>query len=748
MVNVSANIFSGSTVMSETTGQKSTSPAARASFADAGEKRSMPEFRDWFRPRNVFSWIFGFIERWFFSRKFGQLLIALPFVLFGIVGSGFLLWLKSAPRDSVVGMYETAATDAIKNEDSDRASIYLEGLVKLRPNEKRYVFQLALHLLQNGQQAKGLSYLQSLVISGPQGYSTARIWVANQVLSGNPVLPWAREECEGQLRQAIDSDPYNLDANKLLAMMHLQNGKFLEAESRLLRVVEHVPALSLILAKVQLQPTLRRSPEQIQFHLANATNYFEGRLLDNPGDEDARTNYSEALVLSGRMDDAAQALQEGLSLKDSLALRSALSSLYVTAASNRLSQSLLNRDEAARLLLKALEVDPANFAAVEQVLVLSHRQAKFKADDLKPAIETLLASSERTLKQDTVLAELLTISGRYEEAIQVLDAHSTVEPRVKAIQASVYAASGDAATAESIVDELLTDFEARRAELSYADSITYGNVLLMKNRFSDVIDLLVELKTAAEITSIDGKTDSVEKVPATQGERVLLAVVEGRALLGLFDQHLNDAAFTDEAAAMQLMEQALRVGAVDIPALDKLAAVATSNGKFAKAADKLLTRLLAEGSATAEIYNMVGTKYLGANQVSEARRNLERAYSLDNANPMVLNNLAIALVRQNAPSKDDLQRALDLISRVLAMLPENADALSTRAEVFIGMQRWEEARRDLEASLPRNMQSVNSRELLVRVYDALNESGLADEHRRILEEMKASEPAAADPSAG
>ena len=108
---------------------------------------------------------------------------------------------------------------------------------------------------------------------------------------------------------------------------------------------------------------------------------------------------------------------------------------------------MLNRDEAARLLLKALEVDPANFAAVEQVLVLSHRQAKFKADDLKPAIETLLASSERTLKQDTVLAELLTISGRYEEAIQVLDAHSTVEPRVKAIQASVYAASGDAATA-------------------------------------------------------------------------------------------------------------------------------------------------------------------------------------------------------------------------------------------------------------------------------------------------------------
>ena len=64
------------------------------------------------------------------------------------------------------------------------------------------------------------------------------------------------------------------------------------------------------------------------------------------------------------------------------------------------------------------------------------------------------------------------------------------------------------------------------------------------------------------------------------------------------------------------------MGAVDIPALDKLASVATSNGKFAKAADKLLTRLLAEGSATAEIYNMVGTKYLGANQVSEARRNL------------------------------------------------------------------------------------------------------------------------------
>ena len=111
---------------------------------------------------------------------------------------------------------------------------------------------------------------------------------------------------------------------------------------------------------------------------------------------------------------------------------------------------------------------------------------------------------------------------------------------------------------------------------------------------------------------------------------------------------------------------------------------------------------------------------------------------------MVMNNLAVALVRG---SVRDLDRALKLADDVLEIIPENPDALSTRGEVYVAMLRWEDARADLERALKEQPTSRTVRSLLIPVYEALEEAALANEHRRFIEALDAKEKASADAKA-
>ena len=698
--------------------------------ADAGT-RQLPELRDWFKLRNVFGWIFGFLERWFLSRSYQALLIGIPFVIFGILGPAFLWWLKDAPQDEVVRTYEAAATTALEAAESEKARIYLEALVNLRPLEKRYKFQLALHLLENDRRNQGLAYLQDLTSSGPTGYNPARLWLVMQAGQEQPVIPVSPELVETQLRQVVSSDPYNLQGNRLLAGIHLQNGRLKEAETRLLNIVETVPALSLPLAKVQLQ--LGRSQEQIQFHLANAMRFFEDILLNTPANADVRVQYAETLQLAGKLEDAAQSLQEGLQLEESSSLKSALSLLYLKVVQQQLAVSFLNRDRAAQILVKAIRLDPGNREVMGQLLLLSRRGAKFAAADLEPAIDLLSGKAERDVPEDMLLAELLTIADRHDEAVATLESRADAEPRLKVVQASVLIAGGQKKQADLLIESLLADFDSRKDSLSSTDVLSYGNLLMMVSRFEDAYSLLrTSLQQLDNATATDSATAT-----ATDSEKQAMLTGFGRACVGLFEQRFQDETFTDAPAAVQLLVEALEAEGVTFFILDRLVQLTAQQSKFSEAAEQQLTRLLATGFANADIYSMLGTKALQLNDLRQARRYLERAYSLNDSDPMVLNNLGLAIVRQQPQNTTDLQRALDLVADVLEILPDHPDGLSTRAEILVAMERWEEARTDLEKSLLAQSSSRNSRELIVKVYDALDEPTLAEEHRRILAELDA-----------
>ena len=718
--------------------QNTESPAQKSTpnYGESSEQRCLPQLRDWFSAKNVFAWMFGFLERWVFSRKYNRLLAGVPFLAFGVLGPAFVWWLENAPQDHVVQSYEAAVSAAIKSGDAEQSSVFLEGLVKLRPNENRYKFQLALNLIENGQEAKGVTYLRSMSEAGPNGYNPARLWLATQAVGPTPRIPLTVKMQEDLLRLIVATDPMHQVANQMLAELNLKDGNLKEAEDRLLRIVESSPALGLPLA--QIQTALNRSPEQIEFHLENSVRHFSNLLLTDPSNIEMRIRCAEAQAFAERFGDAEQILKEGLAQNNAEELRSELSRLYSRMAIRDLQVSVLNRDRSARYLVKAAHLTPAEAQITEQILALARVGAVFSTADLEPSITAYSNIESRSFEDEMQLSQLLAIAGRSEEAIARMAPLVETDIRFKAMKAKHLIATGKPDEAAAALNQVVDNFKNRSEALSTLDIITHAEALILLSQFDEALALL---QAAIETNNVRPETNDrniADSESATQ-ERTLLQTAYGHCCLLAFDNRQKEGSFEDPQQAMQLLEDALRTDSVSIAVLERLAYLSSSGTNLAEAAETALTRMLTAGMGNADIYNMIGTRALNLNNPAQACRYLERAYALTRSNPMVLNNLAVALVRDNP---ENAERALEIANSALEILKGHRDVLSTRAEVFIALERWDEALRDLEVSLSKGANSRDVRLLLSQVYDALGETTLAEENRRIMEAM---EPAPATP---
>lgn len=721
--------------MSESTASANVAAQSKLTNAQSDEaagRRQLPELRDALKPRYLLGWLFGFIENWFLSRGFGKLGMACPFIVAIIGGAAFVFWLRNAPQDKLVHNYETAVKTALQEDQADEAGIYLESLVRLRPNDKRYKFQLALHLIKNNQMSKGVAYLRDLTEPGRNGFNPARLWLVTQAGEQNPIIPMSPAQIESQLRLVVESEPYNPTANRLLAEQHLRSGRLKEAEDRLLNIVETVPSLGLPLAKVQR--LLKRSPEQVDFHLKLAAEYFSKQLLKDPSNSEIRVARSEILMLQGKPDDAERVLNEGLALGDASVVQRSLAGLYTTIANKRLQESFLNRDLSASLLVRAITLDPAASERLQQLLALVASGASVQPADLAPGIDALQQAETRTNSEEALLCRALAAAERFDEAIVRLESLDSRDNQLQSLQARLYLLGNQQNKAEELVSNLRTSYAARHGNLSPADNIAYAEVLMLSQQFEQAMTLLKSAIADHTDSAVVGAAvnDNEAGLQQSQLDNRRLLIAYSRTCLAAYDDKLQKESFENAKQALALLDEAFETKTVPVPVLDRLAHLVSSKHNYGPDAETVLNKLLATGMGNVEIYNLLGTKALEMGDVARARTYLERAHSQSHSHPMVMNNLALALVRDDPSTAN---RALGLVTKVLDILPDHPDALSTRAEVLICLERWEDARRDLEIVLPKRATSRNSRMLMTRVYDALNEPTLADEHRRILKQL-------------
>lgn len=155
----------------------------------------------------------------------------------------------------------------------------------------------------------------------------------------------------------------------------------------MLTAVERTPKLELPLTRIQ--KFLKRSDEQIEYHLGKASEFYRARVLQNPADADSRIAYAETLMLAEKPGDAERVLKEGLVNGNSPKLRASLASLYSSTAASQLRESFLNQERCSAMIAQAIALDPSNLVLLQQAINLTAIGAKWTTKDLSPAIEDL-----------------------------------------------------------------------------------------------------------------------------------------------------------------------------------------------------------------------------------------------------------------------------------------------------------------------------------------------------------------------
>ena len=691
--------------------QDSTTATRTGGSGVSKERMPLPPGREAFKV----GYVFRFLEYWFFSRVPSRFLLGLPAGIIVIVGVLFFFQLKHNDQRRIVRDYQQAVAEAIENEEWNSAALFLRSLCTLQPSVRSYKFQLALlfQRLDNESGAVGLMH-QLAPLDGTNGYAPAQIWLVRQALSGK-IPDISADEIGQRLQAAVKTRPSDPEAHKFLADYYLSQKQFRLAETHLRKGAEQDPELYLSLA--QLQKQLKRDPELVQQGLEAASIAFQGRLSEDSTDVAARIHWAQCHSLERQFKEAELILREGLSLKDSPELRHALSQLYVEVANIKMQDSPLNVTLGRRLLVQSLAITPANSVVITQLSRLPETELTVSVKDLEVPLNywrAQLRREDNSLARIAV-AQLLEICGKVPEAIQHLESGLTQYPESRSLLAQLYAQADRKEESDRLYDQLLDELNELQDQPQ--SRIAYGRAMLLfqAKRLDEAI-------TAIRLDH-EGIPDSERTAMDRLRSQILVALADG----------LLSRSVDASGEALELLKEAVSVVPQDQQVLVRIAKISCSNLSVAEEADELLVRILAEGSSNSTVYNFIGTEALRENQFEKARRNLETARRLTPRNPMVLNNLALAVLRGPSP---DFDYSLSLVETVLQLLPENPDALGSRAEILMAMDRLEEADRDLQVALPDRPSSKQLRRLLISVNERLGNQDLADEHRQILNSMQ------------
>lgn len=690
---------------------------AADAYVDGTQRRQKPGFAELRRPGYLMKWLWAFVEGWFLSRNYRQLAIGLPFLLIALGGPMFVWWLKNTPRDGLVAAYESAVEESIQKDQPERTGLYLESLVRLRKLRKDYRHQLVMHYVKQGQPQKAAAHVSSL--AGPDGYVPTRLWLLQQAAEPEPAFPLTDEEVDRQLNAVLEKQPMDFAANLQMSTRLMQKQQFKTAEDHLLKIVDQLPGLGLHLARVQIQ--LKRDREQILSHLDMADQFFQKALLKNSLDFESRIHRMDVLLLRKDLAGAQELIAEGRRLQDNQELRAVESTLLASQAKQKLRQSALNAPAAARDLGQAIQLNPQDTSLLSLALSLNRFGVKWNAEQLQPALDLLLDDPNLSSADHQLLLAGLSITGQNSKALEVTRQRGEGEFLDRIAVSELLLRDGKQEEADALLALLLKETEAKS---DVEVCLNRVKVLLLMNRGQEAYALIEE--SQERFAESDTQQTAVWQACFAQANQ------------SVFQSRLQNDEFQNADEAIQMLTDS-RQGVVSIVAIvQRMLALMNARSDFEPEVRRTLIQLARSNRGGWQIYNMLGTYDLQKSEqepqrLSKALKSLELAYQSQKSDPMIMNNLAIALVRNN----QDLKRARELVKQAIDQLADPVDALSTRAEISVAEERWDEALADLELALAERPNSANVRRLLVKVLTVLGKPSLAEEHQTVYDQLTA-----------
>jgi len=135
-----------------------------------------------------------------------------------------------------------------------------------------------------------------------------------------------------------------------------------------------------------------------------------------------------------------------------------------------------------------------------------------------------------------------------------------------------------------------------------------------------------------------------------------------------------------------------------------------------------------QGLSSDSAHFVLGTVALLQGNLKEADFHLDLAIQIDKQSPGLLNNLAVALYRQDPPQ---LERALALSEAAVRRMNEEPYLRETRGQILIKLKRYTEAIPDLEFALRARELAPQVHLSLSEAYAALGQTEIANRHKAL-----------------
>ncbi len=448
-----------------------------------------------------------------------------------------------------------------------------------------------------------------------------------------------------QLRNALQSDPDNVDARLTLGQLYLRVGEAAAAETELRRVYKARPddASEVMLGQALL--ALNRSDEVLAIVGETATDAKQTRQKS--------LLRAEALINLGRLDEAGKLLDSLTVAEDENSTGDLLQARLLAArgdldgARSAVQRALANTvdsvpgwllaaqidlagnqpDEAERAARRALELSPGSIPAQLMLAEIDFRRGRLESAEQQAA--TLREQAPANVAAAYLLANIQAARGEYAEADrtlrQIADAIRTFPPGLL-LSGSVKARAGQLAQAQDLLGRYLalvpTDRNARRL---------LGSVQLDAGQARDAVSTLMPLAgpqsqdsaTLQLLASAQVRAGDMAGARQSFGRLAQIGqpaeAQQARSFLGLLDRALA-APEDDKAQATILILDDLRRNRLD-QALHGAEALAAASPQ------------------EPDILNLVGAVHLARGEDAPAREEFEAALAIDASFQPALDNL-------------------------------------------------------------------------------------------------------------
>ncbi|MEY3459768.1 MAG: hypothetical protein RL215_2925 [Planctomycetota bacterium] len=682
------------------------------------------------RLRRLFQQTFEWAGSWFFSRDREAILPVLPVVLTLLLFGGVSAWgLDRGDSQGLRLMYLNALSESVSAGDRAAEEVCLRQLRSLVPREASFALQLAELLLSQGRESEAWSMISGMAPVDGEGSAAVRLWLVKRAQAAKGLFVLSHREIVQQLQRAMTETASNQEAALLLAERYCSEQEWQLAERCLISAAAVNPELNLQLLK--LQHRLGRSAEVLSETARGAVEMLQEKFRRTSGVQPL-VELSDALRLSGNAEQARKLLETHLAKSPDAAVSVALAGVLQDMARRMLDVSPSNRDRACGLVIESINRDPGSEAALELLLRLRRLGAYVKPDFLKTALthwrEQHLSSAE-SWGPRVRLAQVHLLSGSAQGGVDLLEPEIGEHDSERLLLAELLMEANRAGDASRVLEEIVSGCEAILAK--------NPGRLEVRIRLSESLRLLERSREASELFSSltdEALSAAVMKSPGALAARGLAYAAEFDRLTGLQIPIANlelpgDPRIPEGAPVeplIRLLREATASDESAILAIDRLSRLVIAGGRGAAEAERVLTDLRVDGRHSLQILSSLAAKALAARQYERAVVWLEVANALSRRrNPIILNNLAIAMVRSTPPSTE---RALEYVEESLAILPDNPDILSTRAEIFMARSNHRAALADLERSVQVRPDRPSTHRLLAMAYDATGKNDLARHH--------------------